>query len=370
VVAAKVFEFKINCTITMTTLVELKLNPVESDFSKLRICVNHQMVDYSILNDTISISCDIDMGIHQLTLQLVDGTRISIIDALVNTASVRHTLYMSYVKTSSDEISQPATVLWNQSQTWVLPFGNPISFWLGLISNKIQSSDFGKNLYEIYNIIYPETIELDTKYPKVIQDFFKYNFDFFCRPKADINFLPQRKCNIDISTYDTQEVLTEVADNQLWIQEHQKLSAQKYYNDQEWHKDYTLWTTLKIYDAYKCILPIDRLPKLQSLIKNLPVNEISQAYLGILPPGSVIAPHTDKKANHVPGTLGCNVLYIPLSWPARNYFKFASGGIVDSNSTWFINNTDHVHALVNDSNQSRVVLTITLDPAQHYQLLS
>lgn len=355
----------------MTTLIEIKLNPDESNFKKLRICVDCQDVDYSVdNNDTILVSCDIDMGIHQLAIQLVDGTTISIIDVLINTASVSHTLYMSYIKTASGNINQPATTLWNQSLTWILPFGNPISYWLGLTLSKIQPFEFGKNLYETYDIMYPDTIQIKTKQPRVIQDFFKHNFDFYCRPKTDVNFLPQRKCNIDMSTYNTQEVLDEITENRAWVQEHQKPYSQRYYDVCKLPENPALWTVLQVYSKGKCILPTERLVKLQSLIKQIPVNRISEIYLRIIDPGGAISPHTDKKTNHVPGMYGCNVLCIPLAWPSDTYFKFASGGGINSNSTWFINTTDHEHAAVNDSNQTRVILTIKLDPTQNYHLLA
>lgn len=355
----------------MTILIEIKLNLDESDFKKLRICVDRHDVDYSVDNDTISILQNIDMGIHQLTIQLVDGAKISINNVLINASSVRHALYMSYIKTSTGIINQPATVVYDRLQTWVLPFGYPVSHWLELTFSKIQSLDFGKNLYEIYDIIYPDSIELTTSQSRVIQDFFKHNFDFYCRPKKDINFLPHRRCNIDISTYNVQEVLDEIADNSAWIQEHRRHNSANHYNESGWDNDESPWIIFKIYDGCKCVLPTERLPKLQSLIKKLPVNGvISSAGLGILAPGTAIHLHIDKQSNHVPGMYGCNVLYIPLLWPSGNYFKIASAGSIDSGSPWFVNVTDYVHAAVNDSNQTRIILNITLDPAQNYHLLA
>ena len=51
-------------------------------------------------------------------------------------------------------------------------------------------------------------------------------------------------------------------------------------------------------------------------------------------------------------------MYIPLSWPSGNYFKFATGGLIDSDSPWMINTGDHTHALINQSDQNRLVLTL------------
>lgn len=354
----------------MATQIELILDAGESDYNQLCICVNAQQVSYDVHGNTITVCCDLDRGIHQLSLQLIDGARISINDVRIDSASLRQTIYMSYVKTHTDEIDQPATVLWDKGQTWILPFGNPASYWISLVLSKIQSGDFGKNLYEIYNITYPSKIKLRTNFPTVIKDFFEHNFDFFCSPKANVNLLPQRKSNIDISQFHIQPVLEELEKNRQWIVDHQKSYDQQKYNDREWAADYPRWITLLMYKNNECVLPQGKLPLLQALVNALPINGILSAYIGILEPGGVIAPHVDRKPNHMPGMFGCNVLYIPLTWPAGNYFKFASGGMLDSDTPYFINITDHVHALVNDSSSLRVILSITVDPTKNLHLLS
>jgi hypothetical protein len=356
----------------MVTQIELILDADESDYSQLCICLNDQQVSYTTHSNIITASCDLDYGIHQLSLNLIDGTRIHITDVRIDSVSLRKTIYMSYVKTPTGHIYQPATALWNKEHTWVLPFGNPVSYWISLVSSKIQHGDYGKNLYEIYNIIYPVKMKLRTDFPKIIKDFFEHNFDFFCSPKTNINLLPQRKSTLDISQFHVQPVLAELEKNYQWIVDHQKPYPydQKKYNDQEWGPDYARWIVLFVYKNSQYLLPKEQFPLLYDLIKSLPINGILYAYIGLLEPGAVIAPHVDNKPNHRPGMFGCNQLYIPLSWPTGNYFKFASGGMLDSDTPYFINVTDHVHGLINDSPSLRVVLGIICNPDQNLHLMS
>lgn len=353
----------------MTSLIELKIDTEDSDFNSLRICVNDQLVEYSVTSDTISICCDIDMGIHQLTVQLLDGKRLNIVDAVINSSGLRQAFWLSYIKTISG-IAQPATVLWESTQQWVLPFGNPVSYWLTLVTNKIQSRDLSKNLYEIYNIIYPDKIIVDHTYPKIVRDFFEHNFDFFCESKDKITLLPQRKSNIKLPETDVQQVLDEINSNYNLLVDLQKSYDQKMYNDREWVSTSQPWLTVPVFRNGKFTINDDQLPALRSLIQALPVHDLESAFIGILPPGTYIAPHVDKTPGHYPGKEGCNRLYIPLLWPKGNYFKFASGGMIDSCTPWFINNTDHVHSLINSSNEYRVILTLTLNSEKNQHLLA
>ena len=152
----------------MLTKIELKINADDSDFKDLDIRVNEQQVEYNVSSNSVLICCDLDMGIHQLSLQLVNGTRINIDDVQINSVGLRHTIYLGYVQTLSGDKLNPTTVLWDTSQKWILPFGNPVSYWISLTESKIQAGDWGKNLYEIYNIIYPRKIKIRSEFPQRI----------------------------------------------------------------------------------------------------------------------------------------------------------------------------------------------------------
>lgn len=352
------------------TSIELKINPDDSDFNSLCISVNNQPVEYLLTNNTVQIICAIDMGIHQLSVRLNDGNRIAIDDVSINSSGLRQTLYLSYIKTHTGELLQPATTIWDNTQEWILPFGNPVSFWSSLVNTKLPAGVLGQDLSTKYTILYPCKIKLQKDCLPVAKDFFEHNFDFFCKPKQATNFLPQRKANLDMSKYNVQAVLDELENNWQLILTKQSTYAQKLYNDRELPPDASCWINLLIFNNGNFVLEPNELPLLQQLVNDLPINNIKKSYIGILPPGAVIAPHIDNVGLTAPGAKGCNSLYIPLSWPTGNYFKFNSGGLIDSKDTWLINISDHTHALVNQSSQNRIILSITLDPEQNLHLIA
>lgn len=352
------------------TSIKLQINPHASDFNSLHITVNNQPVEYLLIGNTVQLICAIDMGIHQLSIRLNDGNRICIDDVIINSAGLRQTLYLSYIKTDTGEIQQPATVLWEKTQTWILPFGNPVSYWISLVCQKINPGLLGQDLAKKYNIIYPAKITLQENCLPVVKDFFEHNFDFFCKPKEATNFLPMRKTNVDISKFDIQPALDEIDDNLQWIRYNQTPYPQKEYNDRELMQGTETWHNFLIYAENRFCYEPNILPKTKHLLQSLPVNSIKRAYIGILPPGAIIAPHIDNVGLAAPGDKGCNVLYMPLRWPPGNYFKFCSGGLIDSADTWLINTSDHVHALINESNQTRIILSVILDLEQNLHLIA
>ena len=343
----------------MTPII-LKINPAESDFNSLYISINNQPVEYLLTNHTIEIAIDLDMGIHQLSVRLHDGSRLTIDDVIINHSGVRQTLYLSYIKTSTGQFLQPATVLWDKTQEWILPFGNPVSFWLTLVNSKVPAGELGSDLFEKYNIQYPCKIKLQIPCLPLVKDFFEHNFDFFFKPKEDLHLLSQRKINLDMSLYDVQSVVNEIEKNWQYISTNQRIPAQEQYNSKELPTGSARWMHIQLIQDGNWTTHIHTLPLLQDLIQKLPVSNIKKSFLNILPPGAIIAPHIDNvmsNANQL-GQFGCNTLYIPLSWPSGNYFKFATGGLIDSDSPWMINTGDHTHALINQSDQNRLVLTL------------
>jgi hypothetical protein len=174
-----------------------------------------------------------------------------------------------------------------------------------------------------------------------------------------------------MSKYNIQAVLDEIEKNwQLMLEKQSTKYAQTLYNNRELPADASRWITVPIFNNGNFIFEPSKLPLLQQLVNDLPINNIKQCNIGILPPGAVIAPHIDNAGLTTPGNKGCNSLYIPLVWPPGNYFKFNSAGLIDSTDPWLINISDHTHALVNESNQNRIILSVILDPEQNLHLIA
>jgi hypothetical protein len=350
-------------------MIKILFDATDSHFQQLQIKINDQLVNYAVSGHEINIDCYLNMGIHQLSVQLIEGSKFSVRDVLINTVSIRQTIYLSYI-THGNKILQPATTIWDKDQTWHLPFANPVSFWISLVTSKLPSNILGQDLYKKYNIIYPSKIYLKNPCTQLIKDFFEHNFDFFCEPKSKIELLPVRPTKLKISDYDTESVINEIFENFNFIKNNQIDYSQKKYNLQEGTQTQESWISFQFTSNGQILVDPEKFPCVLKLINSLPVNHIKRVKLGILPPGASISPHTDRVDSELPGCGDYN-LYFPLNWTDGNYFKFQNGGLITSGEfAWLVNNSDHVHALVNHSNEYRHVLSIIIDPKMNDHLIA
>lgn len=101
-------------------------------------------------------------------------------------------------------------------------------------------------------------------------------------------------------------------------------------------------------------------PNIFALLESLKIQDISSVTFGFLQPNGFIWLHTDEYGKD-PAITGLNDLYVPLIWPDQNLFKFSGSPTIKEPVPILANISDHVHALVNDSNQERVILSIRMD---------
>lgn len=337
-------------------IIEVVFDKNESNFTDLKCLVNNQDVSYNVSNNSIMIESNIDFGIHQLAIQLTNvGQRLCICDVKVDQCSVRMMLYLSYVSVPGAEPLQPATTIWSTDQTWILPFANPISFWIGLVYSKIDNGLFGKNLYDTYYIFYPTKITVPDQFPKLVKSFFEHDFDFVVIPKnTSVKNIPMLPCTIDIKSELLHDAFLESVQQRDWLIARASTITQTTYNEKEYWDPATSWSRINLYGRGSDCL--GHLPMIKKLIDSLNV-KISSVIMGILPPGGSIAPHVDHGAHTNQSDL---YLYLPLNWPAGNYFKINGVGIISNGQPHYINIGKYAHALINDSNEYRTILGIRI----------
>lgn len=354
----------------MTTI---EIFHTESNFESLTIKIdNIEIDDYTVSPDKITINCNLAFGVHLIKLKLDQGQLINITDVKVDGASVRMMLYMSYIETGTGNKLQPATTLWENTQTWVLPFGNPISFWQSLVYNKLSNGDFGKNLEEKYYIYYPESIDIGNKFPMVVQSFFKHDFDFVCIPRSTpISQLPYYPVNLTVDSTLLESAVNEINLKRSWIVQHKHFVPQSIYSYTESPTQTTELDWIRLYlikEKNPEVDPAD-FPQLFKFINSLNLTDIKSMFIGILPVGGSIAPHKDRT-----GPLPCDYndhyyVYIPLVWANGNYFKINGAGVLRSNQPCMINHMDYVHSLINDSNEERIVVGIRVGAKNNSNLI-
>lgn len=349
-------------------MIQIFFNPEESDFSNLSLTIDNKPVDFVVSKNIIVIEESLDSGLHELKLVLLaPSKKLSITEVEHDGICARQTIYFSFLEYNGIK-DQPATTLWAENQTWIYRFGLPFNWWYCNLLEKIYPGDLGKNLFDLYDIYWPENFEVGEHYPKMLQDFFKYNHDFTICHKLDRNIknIPyQRIDSITVPDLVKQEILHN--DKYIIDTGNQSPRAQQKYNLEEFNTQ-NLWTVANITDVYSTHRP-DRLdpkvlPNLYNWINNLGL-DIELACIAVLTPGSFVYPHVDiRSKNFVQDQKyrGCTEIYLPVNWDKGNYFKLMNVGILPlEEGPCIINQQDHAHALVNKSDQTRFSILIVCD---------
>lgn len=317
-------------------------------------------------------------GIRMLTVEMLEPGRVEIVDVKINGSSVRHLLYLSW---TSDVVQkwQPCTALWEQNQTWHLPFGTPVSWWIDCVLEKIPQHMMGQDLSQYWDIMYPKRINLPSTFPPVVRDFFAKDFSFTAVAKnSDPVDRPWRELAIDPAE------VTAIANQSmtLWKQgQFDSVIKREFDQDQYNRVDDPAWTAGR-WEICKLLkwnsqthmaepaIDTDLLPEFFDWIKKF--THVHHAQINFLQPNSYIAPHRDFG----PGDLlpdapprGCTQCYIPLQWQPGSYLKLAGAGILDTSRAWAINNADFTHSVVNTSNTVRSVLIVRADMQHNQHLL-
>ena len=93
-------------------------------------------------------------GINQITVELISSSEsmIKLTGLSYDNVSTRHTFYLAYSVIDGKKKSN--TWLDQNNKSIIIPFGNPISWWLGECASKIPNSLYGTNLYEQFEIFF------------------------------------------------------------------------------------------------------------------------------------------------------------------------------------------------------------------------
>jgi len=345
-------------------MIEIVFNPSSSEFSNLSISLDKQSLDYSIVENKIVLADPIDLGMHILRLQLLDNnSKVDIADVIINGSSLRQTLFFGFVEEDSTR-TQPATCVWKTTQEWVLPFMNPVSHWIGLLGEKLRKDALGTDLSRDYRIYIPESCSLDDKFPPAITDFFKFNFDCVILHKDEVSVqnLPYELCTEEINidgVYDEIYRNIDLIRSKLPIGTGQNFYNQKDDKNFDYGGCWFTVTICRIRDENKNyhIADPDMLPLTYALVDSLNL-DYDAITVSVSPPGTYAYTHIDKRAvGSDEKFIGCKQLYIPLNYPEGAAIKFKNVGVLPQVPT-IMNPQYYSHAVVNDSNETRIVLSI------------
>jgi len=344
--------------------------PFDSNNSiDLAIRINDIPVPFHIIDNKIVIEKNISFGLHILKIQNHSTSKINFKNIFVNGTNIRQFLYLSWVQ-DGDKKLQPCTELWNTNQTWVAPLSLPLSMLISQADEKFTAGDLGSNLFDKYEIFYPESIQLQEHYPQLVKDFFTHNFGFHIYPKVLSNNLYANELvpyyNFEFD-FNESAIYQELTDNQEYLLANESIPAQVKYNNLDFNTGVSRenWRTVFSYpfrngqghsvDDFS--LDKQVLPELFKFYKSLPVSQIYLSFLGLLPAGGYIAPHRDSAHTNIPK--GCSQLYFAINAKEGNYLKINNVGLVPyQRKPTVLNNQCFTHALVNQSDQPRWVISV------------
>lgn len=336
--------------------------------SDIEIFLDHRDVDFTIADHCISIEADCGGFIHTLELRTKISKRFQIKQVKIGDCDLRKLIFLSYVQTAQGQYHQPATELWEANQRWILPFGYPVSGWLSTVERKISNGKLGQNLLDHYHLYYPQSLELDSAFPQIIQDFFQHNFDFTAVEKSntDIAKIPWLSYNKPMPLDLVDAAKQEINDNIKFIMSTGMDYGQREYNIKEFESltQENSWHIVWLRQQNQNTDMAKKFPKVCQLIDSLGTDHW-HAFIGLLPPSAFIYPHCDlnpmkMSSQDYDNYRGCTQLYIPLHWPSNNFMKFAGAGILsfEHHSPMVINNDYFTHCLVNAGDQNRIVVGV------------
>jgi len=334
--------------------------PVQSQSVELMIDNVPQLI--SIHANEIHLDYPTQFGLHTLTIQSLEDQQFAIHDVWIAGDNLDKMLYLSWLIDQNGQRHQPCTGFWAKDQTWYLPFGSPLSFWTELVSKKLGEGYYGKDLEKYFQISWPDTHVLQGAWPQIIKDFFATNFDFFCAPRnQDSSVRPWLPAQIEPDPHLLDQVLKEIDSRR-----DEMIANRMLHTKQECVCRYD--TRINSWWFYQIrIQNFDledlaaRWPCIFDLVESLCIKNIHSIMIGFLPAGSYLLPHIDEISNNIAK------LYIPLRWHAGNLFKFSGSPIIRGTQPILVN-TNHVHALVNDSEHERIVLAVKADRVTNLHL--
>lgn len=347
------------------------------DHHSFILTLNNSLISYQIENNDIIINTEIGIGINSLTIKLINAKEnfvLKIKDFILNKVSARQTLYLAFCQIESKNVN--TTWLTNRDNIITIPFGNPISWWLSECSKKIPNTYYGTNLYEKFELFYPESIEIDNKFPRLMQDFMKHNLGFHVVAKTEYDHPLHNKkipyLNIDLD-YDENLLFKEFLKNVELLNNNYYKPKQNEYNSQEIEK-LELWRvamavpTVESQDSSwkeNILYSQEDFPLFYDLLERITAIggvRIVHAFIGQVKPYSYVAPHVDdfsrRDARYL-NTGGCAQFFIPIGWKPGNYYKFADVGLIPCDQGALLSsNGDFMHGSVNTSDGVRFTIGI------------
>lgn len=321
---------------------------------KLSIVSTEKLQNFYLrdLNDkTFNIELDTEQNIpegwYELVIPYVDK-KIEISDILINNDSIKEIIYTGFYTDGNGVIHQPANAVWDKGGYYTIWIHTQAGVLWQRIYSQIRSGDFGAHLFDKYLLTVDKNIYVKDYFTNVIKSYFANGYGPNWWLKND-KLTPYTNVNDDtISQINTKELLSELKKCLPYSQT--SLSGVNGWNRYG----------LKSGCADLPFVEIDDLPSafVQEFIKKIGYKRIIEITIQTLAPNTAVPIHKDDHywRKCYPYTSGAKKFYWNLSSTKDIYFKLGESGLLPLEKPIFINTVEHVHAVVNQSEEERTVI--------------
>jgi hypothetical protein len=249
-----------------------------------------------------------------------------------------------------------------------------LSAFFSFSQNNLPNGYLGKNLFDYFDIFFPESVEICSDHPQILRDYFLHDAHFSIIPQHQIlnNKNIHKPFNEIDFHYNQESIFAEIKKNLSSIdfgldKPHQyDTNKDEFKINNPWKKSYFIKSPNTAIDGSnnttawqeRFVWKKQEWPFLFEMLQGLPAENIINGYLAELPNKAFIFPHNDNNNEEYFKKNNISTLYIPLCSPENVFFKFANHGLVNLKKANLIDNKRFSHSVVNDSGFPRYILNI------------
>jgi hypothetical protein len=290
-------------------------------------------------------------GWYELNIEYT-GNKNEFSEIVLNDIKLEEIIYTGYYVDGKGLTHQPATAVWDEGGCFKIWLHTEVGVLFERTIRCLRSGDYGKNLFDNYLLTVDKPFTIDNGYPNDIKSFFA-NGDGPNWWHKNSKLMPYKK--IPVPDLDKSSIIKEC--NELCVHEkrHSKQGRPK--------QEYTVKSTHPdcVFDLPFAEFDDNRFPTIKKLLDHIGMSRPLSVGINTLMPGNYFHIHRDDGAYARKGykyTKGCRIFYWLLTKPEQVYYKFGRCGLIPLETPLFINPTEHVHSVINQSQEPRLALNI------------
>ena len=298
-----------------------------------------------LVENNIEFECEFDWHLLRLPYE---GTKIEITDILINDESIEELLYTSYFQRDTGEIHQPSCAVWAEGNFKLWVHTNP-GLYKAFVREQVTYGDYGKNLFEDYMLTVDEPVTFKHRYPASIEYHYNRSYGPHWWHKIDA-FRPW--CALDndyFADIDREQLAAEI-----------KELSKFFYYPVKTNTDWYIWALKRQSDVP--LVPVSEIqqPMVRKLLERIGYTSVLDICLQAQEPRSFIDIHVDshRKREGLPYLKACKKFYWALNHNEDMYFKYRKAGLLPMDQPLLINSDGHIHSVVNDSDDLKMVVVI------------